>query len=163
MARTRTGTFSFAGRSGSRGKLFGAPGVRLEGTTGREATEELERKIRRMQASLAAKQVAEALAVGGEVIRRTAEAIAPRAAGGPTRDSGHGADRIVMEVIETGPSRAAAWVGASKKAFWLSIQETGTLYHPAQPWLIPAFDEERQHALTLTAEAMRKKLLFGVI
>lgn len=149
--------FTSTGRAGGRGRLFGSPGVRLEGEG------ELERKIMRMQANLSSKQLAAALKIGGEAIRRTAESLAPRASGGPTRDSGHGADRIVMEVIETGPSRASAWIGASKKAFWLSIQETGTLYMPAQPWLIPAFDEERNHALKLTADAMRKKLLFGVI
>lgn len=153
MARS---AFGQSGKLG-RGKLFGSVGVRLEGN------EQLERKLVQMAKRLSSQGLRIGLAKGGEVIRRTAEALAPRASGGPTRSGGHGADRIVMEVTTKGQSNARAEIGAAKSAFWLNIQEVGSLYMPAQPWLAPAFDEERNEAIRVTVAQFRRLIIAGRI
>ena len=55
--------------------------------------------------------------------------------------------------------RSSEWdSGPSRKGFWGLFQELGTIYHPAQPFMRPAFDAGKD-----TAErAFRSKLLAGI-
>jgi len=41
----------------------------------------------------------------------------------------------------------AAWIGPSKKAFYGSFQERGTLHHPPQPFMRPTIDQDGQIAV----------------
>ena len=118
---------------------------------------ELERKLGRMARQTQGRILSDAVMKGGEVVRDIAEAIAPRAPGMGTRGF-HGAEFIDVEVEER-PGRATANVGAQKKAFWLNIQETGSVHMPAQPWLTPAWDAGKRQAVHEISIALRPEIL----
>lgn len=50
-----------------------------------------------------------------------------------------------------GVNQAQVWVGASKRAVAAWPQEIGTINHPAQPYLRPAFEETRARVTEMVA------------
>lgn len=88
----------------------------------------------------------DALLEAAEPIRAVARRLAPRAPGAPD----------MAESIETMQTRRAkdvsstehgVIVGPMKWAFWGFFQEWGTVRHPAQPFLRPAFDQNVTRSL----------------
>lgn len=66
--------------------------------------------------------------------------------------------RVVTRVDKTG-EKAYALLGVRKEAFYaLQFIELGTAYIPAQPWLVPAFEESRDESMQQIGKSMRKRI-----
>ena len=134
--------------------------VRIEGMN------DLERKLRRMTDRTQGRILREAVQKGADAVRDVAESLAPRAPGSGTRGF-HGAENVISEVAIDKPMHVVVHVGARRgrgvpwreSAFWLDIQETGSMYMAAQPWLTPAFDAERAHAERVVADEIKRAVL----
>lgn len=86
-----------------------------------------------------------ALTTAAEPIRARASQLAPNRPGGVDLR-----DEIVVEAAprdEVNGGDPAVIIGPSERAFYGSFQEFGTINHPAQPFLRPAFDENVDPAL----------------
>ena len=58
--------------------------------------------------------------------------------------------------------KAEAHVGMDKEAWYGQLQETGTVFHPAQPFLRPAFDATKNDVVNEIAEQLRARILRGL-
>jgi HK97 gp10 family phage protein len=117
--------------------------------------EELVRNLRRME-DRAADAMEKGAQAGAKIVADAAEERAPRR-------SGYLGEHIVVEILEKGKNEAIAGVGPHKNAFWGLFQEMGVPQHPAQPFLRPAFDENKaraeQEMLDAIARAIEGMLL----
>lgn len=125
-----------------------------------EGGAELAKTLNSLPAIYSRKVVLEALTEGAEPIRDTAARLAPL---GETENlSEH---MTISTAIRIGSTAGGRWrpvdanefavaVGPSKHEFYGLFQEYGTVHHGAQPFLRPAFDQERGKALTIIGDAL---------
>lgn len=74
------------------------------------------------------------------------------------RDTGQAADQLAMKVSRDGLSVKIGVIGlrASRKAWYLKFQEFGTRKTPASPFMVPAFERNRERVLTAMATAVKR-------
>lgn len=111
-----------------------------------EGGEDLARKLNALPEALSKNVISAALKSGGERVRTMAAVRMKRSADPP-----HAADNVVMSVGRSGRSIA---IGPSKSFFYWLFQEFGTVRHPAQPALRPAFDSQAPVALGIIGEEL---------
>lgn len=114
--------------------------------TGRQA---LAAALRALPDAVSLKVQREALKAGAEPMRAMAASLAPR---GP--DAPHIADNIVIgiptgQLADVSDEAAVVAVGPEKKYFYGFFWEFGWIFHPAHPFMRPAFDTQAQVALTI--------------
>jgi HK97 gp10 family phage protein len=141
-------TFSTTGR-GSRTDLVGV--------------ENLEAAIRKLGEDMQGEILRDAVDAGAEIVRDVASQLAPR-----STDGSHGhkpgflAENIVTDRVWTKTQNTAdTHVGMTKAAWYGRLQETGTVYQPAQPFLRPALDETKNDVVDAVAEHLRNAILRG--
>lgn len=93
------------------------------------------------------KIVARAVRAGAEPIRARAEELAPVLTG-TLRES------MMITVAEQTATEAIGKIGPARKGFYGTFEEFGTAYIAADPFLRPAFDEERDAALKIIGETL---------
>lgn len=101
--------------------------VRIEGL------KELERKLSRMVPAVGGAHLLAAVDKGASVLEEGMRSLAPRL-------TGKGAVMITSDTLKSTRTRAEMGVGPGKAAFYLTFQETGTVDHPAQPFMRPALE-----------------------
>jgi HK97 gp10 family phage protein len=87
-----------------------------------------------------------ALTKGAEPIREGASAKAPRRTGRLGRE-------VVIEPIKGEPE-----VGVFADPFYGHMQEFGTRHHGAQPFMRPAWDENRERALDIVRRELEQEI-----
>jgi HK97 gp10 family phage protein len=108
--------------------------------------EDLARQLSALPEAVSKKAMAAALKVAAEPIRAAAAQHMKRSADAP-----HAADHLSVTVGRSGHSVA---IGPTKDFFYWLMQEYGTVRHPAQPALRPAFDSEAQRALEILSDEL---------
>ena len=104
-----------------------------------EGLDECARALETMPDAVGKKIMREALKNAGEPIRGMAAAIMARGADAP-----HAAQNVVIHVGRSGFSAA---IGPTKDFYYWLFQELGTVRHPAQPAMRPAFDSQAPNSL----------------
>lgn len=102
--------------------------VRIEGL------KDLERKLKRMDPAVGGAHLLAAVDKGASVLEEGMRSLAPR-------DTGKGAAMITSDTLKSTRTRAEVGVGPGKSGFHLTFQETGTVDHPAQPFMRPALEK----------------------
>lgn len=113
-----------------------------------EGGDELAKALANLPLRVGKRFLREALEQGGEPIRRSMEAKAPR--GDPAAPNL--ADSMVISTARTGDMAAVA-IGPSRNVTYGIHQEFGTTRHGAQPFARPAFDSDAPRALPIIAQA----------
>jgi len=115
---------------------------------------ELTRVLKKLPKEIGEKAMISALRSGAGVIKKEAKATAPR---GPEKQGRkkHLADSItVRKTSRRGEvPQVSVTVG---KAYWGMFQEFGTRYMAANPWLRPAFDAAKEHAVVKIGKQLGK-------
>lgn len=126
-----------------------------------EGMDDLERKLRRMTDDVMGEHLRAAVDQGAEIPREVASQLAPRSEDGSHgREPGFLSKNIVKERQWTRTQETArTHVGMTKDAWYGQLQESGTVYHPAQPFLRPAFDETKDSVRDEIAEVLRARIL----
>lgn len=101
---------------------------------------ELAHRLNALPDAVSTPIIRRALLQGGGLIR---DAVASRIKRGT--DAPHAADHVGMTPGRSGRSLA---IGPTKDYFYWLFQEFGTVHHPAQPALRPAFDATGAQAVT---------------
>lgn len=129
-----------------------------------EGVDDLIGALKRLTDDVGGEHLRAAVRAGAEITRDVASQLAPRSA-----DGSHGnppgflAANIEAEVQWTrGQDTAALHVGMNKDAWYGMLQETGTVYHPAQPFLRPALDETKDDVVDEIRDHLRASILRGV-
>lgn len=123
-------------------------GIRIQGV------EELERALGSLSTRVSRKVAREALEYGGELIRADAASHAPRRPPAPDL-----ADNIVMAPARTIENETAAIKIGPAKGFGYGLpQEIGTSRHQAQPFMRPAFDNQKHAVLARIGEELWRAL-----
>lgn len=116
----------------------------------------LERRLAALSTKLRAQALGEAVQAGGEVIARAARARAPRR-------TGHLAEEgIASEITNRSGTKAVAHVGPTKEAFYGRFVEKGTKFTKAQPFIRPAFDEQKDAAVREVERVLKSAVLLEV-
>jgi HK97 gp10 family phage protein len=129
--------------------------------------DDLMRRLNQLPAAVSRKVQIDALKAGAAPIRSAAEALAPRGDIAP-----HIADNIIVSVASTASADARGSfdtpvvdVGPRKSFFYGYMQEVGTAFHPAQPFMRPAFDSSIGRSLNIIRAdlwaSIRKRLNLG--
>lgn len=120
---------------------------------------ELKRKLDKLPEELRRYALNEAAKAGAQPIRDEAARLAPRASSPSHPELGHLADHIA--VFE--PTKTAKGVsvrqGPAAGYYWGRYLEFGTSKMPAQPFMRPAFDANKEAAVEAEKEALAKSIL----
>lgn len=126
-----------------------------------EGVEDLEAAIKRLEIDTQGRVLREATAAGAEITRDVASQLAPRSADGSHgRQPGFLAASIEAEVQFTRTQdKAQVHIGMHKDAWYGRLQETGTQFHPAQPFLRPALDATKSDVVDEVRDRLRARIL----
>lgn len=131
---------------------------------GIEGLDDLEASIKRLSEDVQGEALREAAAEGAEITRSVASQLAPRSA-----DGSHGnppgflAEHIEAEVKFTRTQdKAEVHVGMHLDAWYGRLQETGTQFQPAQPFLRPALDATKDDVVDAIRESLVDRILRGL-
>lgn len=126
-----------------------------------DGVENLEAAIKRLEIDTQGQHLRAAAAAGAEITRSVASQLAPRSADGSHgRPPGFLADHIEAEVRFTRTQdKAEVDVGFHKDAWYGRLQETGTAFHPAQPFLRPALDNTKDDVVDEIREQLLDRIL----
>jgi HK97 gp10 family phage protein len=126
-----------------------------------EGLDDLEAAIKRLAVDTQGEVLREATAAGAEITRSVASQLAPRSA-----DGSHGnppgflASHIEAEVKFTRTQdKAEVHVGMHKDAWYGRLQETGTQFASAQPFLRPALDATKDDVVDEIRDQLRSRIL----
>lgn len=100
----------------------------------------MERALRRVESSITELDLEQIALEMAAPIEEDAQALAPRR-------TGRLAGEIASEVTSSDRQHAEVATGPSGRAWYGFFQEFGTRFHPAHPFLRPAFDGNRRRAL----------------
>lgn len=113
-----------------------------------EGGRELAATLRAMPKAQSRAAQVDALLEAAEPIKVVARQKAPRAPGHPDMaDSIEAAQ--TRRKIDVREGETGVIVGPWKSRFWGFFQEWGTVHHAAQPFLRPAFDENKERSLDI--------------
>lgn len=129
----------------------------------------LERRLNQLPSAVSRRVQIKALKSGAEPIRGMAASLAPR---DEEASAPHLADHIIVAELsakqrdaESLFDSAAVEVGPAAPFFYGFFQEVGTAFHPAKPFLRPAFDSMKGRSLNIVRSALwaeiRKRLGLG--
>lgn len=126
-----------------------------------EGVDDLLGALRRMTEDVQGEHLRAAAAAGAEITRVVASQLAPVSADG---SHGHApgflASRIEAEVKFTRTQdKAEVHVGMHKDAWYGRLQETGTQFQPAQPFLRPALDGTKDDVVDEIRDQLRARIL----
>ena len=129
-----------------------------------EGAEDLVRALARLTEDVGGVHLRGAVMSGAEIVRDVASQLAPR-----SEDGSHGHEpgflskniKAVRQFTRR-QDKAEAHVGMDKEAWYGQLQETGTVFHPAQPFLRPAFDATKNDVVNEIAEQLRARILRGL-
>ena len=138
--------------------------ARKRTVTALEGVEDLEAAIKRLEIDTQGRVLREATAAGAEITRSVASQLAPRSADG---SHGHApgflAEHIEAEVQWTRTQdKAEIHVGMHKDAWYGRLQETGTQFAPAQPFLRPALDATKDDVVDEIRDHLHAAILSGI-
>ena len=120
--------------------------VRLEGM------EDLERKFKKLDRAVGGAHLLAAADAGAALLEDGMRRLAPT-------DTGKGAREITRDTVKSTPTRAEVDVGPGIKGFYLTFQETGTIDHPAQPFMRPALDQLEDSIVDEIRDELRARVL----
>lgn len=115
--------------------------------------------------------LAKALEQAGEALTKTIVIEALKVAANPIRldmasgmargaDAPHAADHVIVATVneiegeKLGPKEFAVGIGPTKNFWYWFYQEFGTVHHPAQPAMRPAFDRGAEQALKAIGDGL---------
>lgn len=129
-----------------------------------DGTEDLEAAIKRMTEDTQGEALREATADGAEITRSVASQLAPRSADGSHgRAPGFLAENIEAEVQFTRTQdKAQVHIGFHKDAWYGRLQETGTVYAAAQPFMRPALDATKDDVVNEVRDRLRARILRAI-
>ena len=123
--------------------------VRIEGMA------DLERKLKKLDRAVGGAHLLAAADAGAALLEEGMRSLAPVA---PVGTKG-GATKITRETAKSTPTRAEVDVGPGRAGFWLTFQETGTIDHPAQPFMRPALDQLENSIVDEIRDELRARVL----
>lgn len=123
----------------------GGKTIRIEGTA------RLRRQLDRLDGAMRRELLQRMVTQGGELVARVAGMKAPI-------DEGVLSESVIVEMIESSAYHATAGIGPHKDAFYGKFQEFGTQKHGAQPFLRPAYDEQKRPAVRVMADVARARI-----
>jgi len=97
-------------------------------------------------------------AVLARIVMAAAEPVRAVAAQKAPIRTGQLAETMTTELLEQKSHRASAGVGPNNEAWYGIFAEYGTVNHSAQPFLRPAFDEQKRNASHRMATDLRTEL-----
>jgi HK97 gp10 family phage protein len=103
--------------------------------------------------SVQKKVLVKAAKAGAQVIRDEAERLAPKLTGELAKNE-------IVTIAGTGSNAAEVVVkiGPDKKHFYGLFQELGTAHQPAQPFLEPALESQRDAALNAARDVLAEEI-----
>ncbi|SRR6266481_3203201 len=122
-----------------------------------EGLEELEQKLQQLAPDIAKRAVRKSVRAGIEVFQEAISENAPR-------HTGHLAESINIKLSVTGGDRddttggIIGITGPSKDAFYGVFQEYGTAREPAQPFVAPAYEENKDKVVEVFVETLKDEL-----
>lgn len=119
--------------------------IRIEGTA------RLRKQLDRLEKSTRGDVLAGIVVGAGEAVRVVAGQKAPVRTGTLSKN-------MVIELLEKKPYRASAGVGPHKDAWYGLFQEYGTVNHAAQPFLRPAYDEQKRNVQRRMRDDLRARI-----
>ena len=129
-----------------------------------EGVEDLEAALKRLSIDTQGQVLRSATGAGAELVREVASQLAPRSMDGSHgRAPGFLAGHIEAEVQFTRTQdKAEVSVGMHKDAWYGRLQETGTQYAPAQPFLRPALDATKDDVVDEIRDHLAAAILSGI-
>lgn len=145
-----------------RGALFTGRGKR--GTADLLGVDDLIGALKHMTQDVQGEHLRAAVDAGAEITRDVASQLAPRSEDGSHgREPGFLSENIVKERQYTRTQdTAVTHVGMTKEAWYGQLQETGTIYAPAQPFERPALDSTKNDVIDEIAEHLRARIHGGI-
>lgn len=122
--------------------------------------DDLHRKLKKVAGAVTAeKTITRALTRAAEPIRKAASAKAPVR-------TGHLSENIVIEPVK---DRNLAFQGVgvfaapgeglgSRRSFYAHMQEFGTRHHASQPFMLPAYDENKRRAIRIVRDELESEI-----
>lgn len=123
----------------------------VRGTIQVEGTARLRKQLERLDGTMRKKTLERMVEAGGELVREVAAQKAP------VRTGQLAASQIVQR-IKSSAYRAEAGIGPDEDAWYGVFAEFGTVHHAAQPFLRPAYDEQKQNAVNAMANEGRQAI-----
>ena len=126
-----------------------------------EGLDDLEAKLKRLSEDLQGAHLRSAVKAGAEIVRTVASQLAPVSADGSYgRAPGFLAANIEAEVQFTRTQdKALVHVGMNKAAWYGQLQETGTQFAAAQPFMRPALDATKDDVVDEIRDQLAALLL----
>lgn len=126
-----------------------------------DGVEDLEKALKTLNNDVQGEYLREAAAAGAEITRSVASQLAPRSMDGSRGNPpGFLAEHIEAEVQWTRTQdKAQIHVGMHKDAWYGRLQETGTQFAPAQPFLRPALDATKDDVVDEVRDRLRARIL----
>lgn len=114
---------------------------------------EYERKLKQLDLTVQRKLLIEAAKAGAQIVVDDARRMAPR-------DKGDLADGIAMRVAgrESDIHEGVVEVSYNKKQFYGLFQEKGTRRMKAQPFLLPAFEGNRDRIMNIMRDVLLRAI-----
>lgn len=103
-----------------------------------EGTKRLKQQLEALDARTSRAILAQIVVAAAEPVRAVAAQKAP------IGQTGRLAGEMTTELLESKTRRASAGVGPHQDAWYGRFQEYGTVHHAAQPFLRPAYDEQKR-------------------
>ena len=128
-----------------------------------DGVEDLEAALKMLSEDMQGLALREAVMAGAEIVRDVASQLAPRSVDGSHgKPAGFLADHIEAEGQWTRTQdKADVHVGPTKEAWYGTLQEIGTVYAPAQPFMRPALDETKDDVVNEIRDRLAARILRG--
>ena len=135
---TPNGVFSYKTKRGGTG-VHKTLQVQIEGI------EIFQSNLNRILNSIAYEDLDDAVEDAAEVFQELQEELAPRDRSRLARDIA--VAKVKESTVFVQGKSGAEWDAGPRKAFWGMFQELGTIFHPPQPFMRPAFDAGKREAI----------------
>lgn len=123
-----------------------------------EGSKSLKRQLEAMTRAGQRSTVRRAARAGARAVGLEARRLAPRSRV-PRHPKGHAFKMIRWKEVDSWPEKAEFAVGPSGWGWYLGLHETGTSRFPAQPFLRPAMDSQRQLAVNEMGVVFKDSIL----
>lgn len=129
-----------------------------------EGLENLEAGITRLSRNVQGEHLRQATRAGAEITRSVASQLAPRSLDGSHgRPPGFLAEHIEADVKFTRTQdKAEIHVGMTQDAWYGRLQETGTQFAPAQPFLRPALEATKDDVIDEIVDQLSRRIVAGL-
>lgn len=117
-----------------------------------EGMDTLAMKLARLQREISGNLLRETVLEASEPVAEDVSANAPML-------TGNLSENIETEVTIENRTKAQVAIGPGKSAFYGMFQELGTVHMPAQPFLRPAFDANKDQVIEDVGDILRRRIL----